>query len=71
MLPGRNWRGEPVPFPKLIINRNVSHIDDFKMEDFDIKDYNPARYHQSTNGSIKEKHLLGAFLRKAPNRCFF
>lgn len=42
MLPGRNWRGEPVPFPKLIINRNVSHIDDFKMEDFDIKDYNPG-----------------------------
>jgi thymidylate synthase len=32
----------PVPFPKLIINRNVSHIDDFKMEDFDIKDYSPG-----------------------------
>ncbi|MCL4155240.1 UNVERIFIED_CONTAM: hypothetical protein GTU68_064832 [Idotea baltica] len=29
------------PFPKLRIKRKVESIDDFKMEDFDIENYNP------------------------------
>lgn len=32
---------EPRPFPKLEIKRKVESIDDFKFEDFDVKDYNP------------------------------
>lgn len=32
---------EPRPFPSLVIKRKVEKIDDFKMEDFEIKNYNP------------------------------
>ncbi|WAR02731.1 TYSY-like protein [Mya arenaria] len=32
---------EPRPYPKLVIKRNVTDIDDFKMEDFEIVDYKP------------------------------
>ncbi|CAM0138366.1 unnamed protein product [Umbelopsis sp. WA50703] len=32
---------EPRPFPKLIINRQVNNIDDFKLEDLIIEDYKP------------------------------
>ncbi|ODV98176.1 hypothetical protein PACTADRAFT_661 [Pachysolen tannophilus NRRL Y-2460] len=31
----------PRKFPKLILKRNVTDIDDFKFEDFEIVDYNP------------------------------
>lgn len=31
----------PKPFPKLVINRNVASIFDFKFEDFDLIDYDP------------------------------
>lgn len=31
----------PGKFPKLIIKRNVTDIDDFKFEDFEVVDYNP------------------------------
>lgn len=32
---------KPRPFPKMVINPDVKNIDDFKFEDFEIKDYNP------------------------------
>lgn len=32
---------EPKPFPKLIIKRKVTNIDDFKYEDFEIQGYDP------------------------------
>ncbi|SCV03674.1 LAMI_0H10044g1_1 [Lachancea mirantina] len=32
---------EPRAFPKLVIKRSVSSIDDFKFEDFELSDYNP------------------------------
>ncbi|CCK69740.1 thymidylate synthase KNAG_0C06470 [Huiozyma naganishii CBS 8797] len=32
---------DPRPFPKLVIKRDVTDIDDFKFEDFEIQDYNP------------------------------
>jgi thymidylate synthase len=32
---------EPRPLPKLKINSNVKSIFDFKMEDFELQDYNP------------------------------
>lgn len=32
---------EPRPFPKLIIKRKVTSIDDFKFEDFQVVDYHP------------------------------
>lgn len=32
---------EPRPFPKLNIKRNVTEIDDFKFEDFEVVDYKP------------------------------
>nr|CAI6744503.1 CBM_HP1_G0043130.mRNA.1.CDS.1 [Saccharomyces cerevisiae] len=31
----------PRPFPKLKIKRDVKDIDDFKLTDFEIEDYNP------------------------------
>ncbi|KAF5277603.1 hypothetical protein FQA39_LY06096 [Lamprigera yunnana] len=31
----------PRPFPRLYLKRQVSSIDDFKIEDFDLVDYNP------------------------------
>ncbi|ORX97191.1 thymidylate synthase [Basidiobolus meristosporus CBS 931.73] len=34
---------QPRPFPKLKINRQVSDIDDFKYEDFEISDYQPHK----------------------------
>ncbi len=32
---------EPRPYPKMIINPNVTNIFDFKFEDFELSDYNP------------------------------
>ncbi|WP_411024354.1 thymidylate synthase [Salmonella sp. s58760] len=32
---------EPRPFPKLKILRNVTRVDDFRAEDFEICDYDP------------------------------
>jgi thymidylate synthase len=32
---------EPRPFPKFKFKRQVTDIDDFKIEDFEITDYNP------------------------------
>ena len=32
---------EPRPFPKLRINRKVTSIDDFKMDDLELEGYKP------------------------------
>ncbi|KAJ8676525.1 hypothetical protein QAD02_012312 [Eretmocerus hayati] len=32
---------KPKPFPKLFISREIQSIDDFKSEDFELKDYHP------------------------------
>jgi len=34
---------EPRPLPKMIINKEVKNIDDFKFEDFELVDYNPHK----------------------------
>lgn len=31
----------PRPFPRLVIKREVKDIDDFRVEDFELQDYNP------------------------------
>lgn len=32
---------QPRAFPKLVINRNVKNINDFKFNDFTLNEYNP------------------------------
>ena len=32
---------EPRPFPKLVLKRRAANIDDFRIEDFEVKDYDP------------------------------
>lgn len=39
----------PHPFPKMELNKNVINIDDFKFEDFVLKDYNP---HPAIKGAV-------------------
>ncbi len=34
---------EPRPLPKMIINKNIKDINDFKFEDFELIDYNPHK----------------------------
>lgn len=40
---------EPLPLPKMIINKNINNIDDFKYEDFKIVDY---KYHPPIKGKV-------------------
>ena len=42
---------EPRPFPKLVINRKVESIDDFKSDDFEVEGYYP-------HASIKMKMVV-------------
>ncbi|MFA7367919.1 MAG: thymidylate synthase [Bacilli bacterium] len=45
----RQLKREPRDLPKMIINKNVKNIDDFKFEDFELQDYNP---HKGIKGTV-------------------